>query len=99
MTGLHVRWRSAVLHSLGSDADVLTLAATALCALESGQKRRGCRALLLSDKTRLSDMMVSLQSSPAPGARWGRTSISGANTRTSSCGRLQLIGQEQSWSS
>ena len=43
--------------------------------------------------------MVSLQSSPAPGARWGRTSISGANTRTSSCGRSRLIGQEQSWSS
>src|SRR3954471_10698699 len=36
---------------------------------------------------------------PAPGSRGGRTSISGANTSTSSCGRLRLIGQEQSWSS
>src|SRR5690242_3151567 len=38
----------------------------------------------------LSDMMVSLPSSPAPGARGGRTSISGAKTSTPKYGRSRL---------
>src|SRR3954465_10074846 len=55
MIGLRVRWRSVFSHSFGSDADALTLAATALCVLGSGQKRRGCRVKERFDKIVLSD--------------------------------------------
>ena len=43
----------------------------------SAQNRHGCRGCERSDKTRLSDVMVSLQSSTAPGARWGHEHLRG----------------------
>ena len=73
--------------------------AAAFNSVQTAPKRCGCSLHLMPDMTGLSDKMVSLPSSPAPGARRGRTSISGANTSTSRCGRVRLIGQEQSWSS
>ena len=60
--------------------------------------QRGRLEKLMPDKTGLSDVMVSF-SHPLPRGTRGRTSISGANTRPSRCGRSRLIGQEQSWSS
>src|SRR3954471_5128996 len=49
----------------------------ALCHPFQRSMCRGCRALLLSNRTRLSDVMVSLQSSTAPGARWGHEHLRG----------------------
>jgi hypothetical protein len=53
----------------------------ALCHPFQRRNRRGCRGREMSDKTALSDVMVSLQLSPAPGARGAHEHLQGEYRR------------------